>query len=97
MTDLVESASWLAIATILSAFDVVKALDPITRHPIDPSIEFENFVYRCVHDLSRLSRSFSYDGSEFFPRTPREFPVDIRPRVVTGNPIAQLAVGQDAM
>ena len=65
--DLGESACWLVIATILSAFDIVKSLDPITRHPIDPSTEFENFVYRCVRDTSRLSRSSATTDLNSFP------------------------------
>ncbi|THH15228.1 hypothetical protein EW146_g5214 [Bondarzewia mesenterica] len=50
-THLVESSGWLLIATMLSVFDILRVVDPITRHPIEPQIIFENCAFRTPSEF----------------------------------------------
>lgn len=67
---LAENSVFLAIVTVLTVFNISKAVDPVTGEEITPDVEYDGFIshsrsFRCkIQPRSRLTRDLILEQVE---------------------------------
>lgn len=68
------------MASMVATLDISKPTDQSSGKPIEPTVEFDNPIFRSVYILLLMCACFSLTHSSAVIRTPNPFDCDIRPR-----------------